>query len=107
MIKIVENDQYTYISVEKSSFSKLTLELPKISSNHLLLELSKNIIIIEDKIALFLKVALDLKAKGKSFVIIQKRINIDDFPEILNITPTLQEAKDILEMEAIERDLDF
>jgi len=56
---------------------------------------------------LLLNLELLLKAKGKSFVIIQKRINIDDFPEILNITPTLQEAKDILEMEAIERDLGF
>ena len=45
MIKVVENDQYTYISVEKSSFSKLTQELPEISSNHLVIELSENIII--------------------------------------------------------------
>ena len=107
MIKIVENDQYTYISVEKSSFSKLTQELPEISSNHLVLELSENIIIVEEKISFFLKAASDLKAKGKSFVIIQKRINIDDFPDVLNIAPTIQEAKDILEMEAIERDLGF
>ena len=107
MIKVVENDQYTYISVEKSSFSKLTQELPEISSNHLVIELSENIIIVEEKISFFLKVALDLKAKGKSFVIIQKRINIDDFPDVLNIAPTIQEAKDILEMEAIERDLGF
>jgi restriction endonuclease S subunit len=81
--------------------------LPKINSNHLLIELSENIIIVEEKISFFLKAASNLKAKGKSFVIIQKRINIDDFPEVLNITPTLQEAKDILEMEAIERDLGF
>ena len=107
MIEIVENDQYTFICVEESSFSEFTRELPKINSNHLLLELSENIIIVEEKISFFLKAASNLKAKGKSFVIIQKRINIDDFPEILNITPTLQEAKDILEMEAIERDLGF
>ena len=48
---------------------------------------------------------LGLKAKNKSFVIIKKGLNINDFPETLNIAPTLQEAKDILEMEAIERDL--
>ena len=107
MIKVVENDQYTYISVEKSSFSKLTQELPEISSNHLVIELSENIIIVEEKISFFLKAASNLKAKGKSFVIIQKRINIDDFPDVLNIAPTIQEAKDILEMEAIERDLGF
>ena len=42
-----------------------------------------------------------------SFVVIKSGINIDDFPESVNIVPTLQEAEDILEMEAIERDLGF
>ena len=106
-MKIVENDQYTFIYVEESSFSKLTLQLSKINSNHLLLELSENIIIVEEKITFFLKVAQNLKSKDKSFVVIKKGGDIDDFPEILNITPTLQEAKDILEMEVIERDLGF
>ena len=36
-----------------------------------------------------------------------EEIDIDDFPESINIVPTLQEAKDIMEMEAIERDLGF
>jgi|TARA_B110000908_G_scaffold29002_1_gene34093 hypothetical protein len=106
-MKVVENDLYTLICVEESSFGNLVIQLPKISSNHTLLKLSENIIIVEEKITFFLKVALDLKVKDKSFVIIKKGLNIDDFPEILNITPTLQEAKDILEMEAIERDLGF
>ena len=64
-----------------------------------------NIKNIEKKINFFLKTASVLKAKNKSFIIIKKGININDFPEILNIAPTLQEAKDILEMENIERDL--
>ena len=33
--------------------------------------------------------------------------NIDEIPEELNMVPTLIEAQDILEMEAIERDLGF
>ena len=60
---------------------------------------------MKKKINFFLKTASVLKAKNKSFIIIKKGININDFPEILNIAPTLQEAKDILEMENIERDL--
>jgi restriction endonuclease S subunit len=106
-MKIIENDEYNLIFVEDLSFGPLESVLLKINTNHLLIELSENIIIVEEKISFFLKAASNLKAKGKSFVIIQKRINIDDFPEVLNITPTLQEAKDILEMEAIERDLGF
>ena len=106
-MKVTENDEYNLIFVEDLSLSPLESVLLKINTNHLLIELSENIIIVEEKISFFLKAASNLKAKGKSFVIIQKRINIDDFPEVLNITPTLQEAKDILEMEAIERDLGF
>jgi restriction endonuclease S subunit len=106
-MKIIENDEYNLIFVEELSLGPLESVLLKINTNHLLIELSENIIIVEEKISFFLKAASNLKAKGKSFVIIQKRINIDDFPEVLNITPTLQEAKDILEMEAIERDLGF
>lgn len=106
-MKIVENDEFNLISVEKSSFNELESLLPKIASNHLLIELSEDIINIENNINFFLKTALDLKVNDKSFIIIKKGININDFPEILNIAPTLQEAKDILEMENIERDLGF
>lgn len=104
-MEIIENDQYNLISIEESSLSLLESKLPKIDNNHLLIELSDKIKNVENKINFFLKIASGLKAKNKSFVIIKKGIQIDDFPEILNIAPTLQEAKDILEMEAIERDL--
>ena len=104
-MKIIENDQYNLISIEEPSLSSLESKLPKIDNNHLLIELSDNIKNIEKKINFFLKTASVLKAKNKSFIIIKKGININDFPEILNIAPTLQEAKDILEMENIERDL--
>ena len=32
---------------------------------------------------------------------------MDDFPEYFNIVPTLIEAEDIIEMEAMERELGF
>ena len=34
-------------------------------------------------------------------------IEIDDFPEELNIVPTLIEAEDIIDMENMERELGF
>ena len=52
-------------------------------------------------------IAEDLNQKGMSFVTIKPSINIDDFPENINIVPTLQEAEDMIEMESIERDLGF
>ena len=104
-MKVTENDEYNLIFVEDLSLSPLESVLLKINTNHLIIELSDNIKNIEKKINFFLKTASVLKAKNKSFIIIKKEININDFPEILNIAPTLQEAKDILEMENIERDL--
>ena len=104
-MKIIENDQYNLISIDGHSLSALESQLPMIDNNHLLLELSDKIKNVENKINFFLKIASGLKAKNKSFIIIKKGIHINNFPEILNIAPTLQEAKDILEIEAIERDL--
>ncbi|WP_340066670.1 ribonuclease Z [Ascidiimonas aurantiaca] len=43
----------------------------------------------------------------KSFVIVTDALQVDDIPDELVIAPTLQEAFDIIEMEDIERDLDF
>ena len=52
-----------------------------------------------DKLALFINEAYN--------VAISKGIEIDEIPDELSIVPTLTEALDILEMEAIERDLGF
>jgi hypothetical protein len=54
-----------------------------------------------------LNIAEQKKENGTSFVVIYKTINIDDLPDNFNIVPTLIEAEDILEMEAMERELGF
>ena len=40
-------------------------------------------------------------------MLVNSDANVSSFPENFNIVPTLQEAEDILEMEAIERELGF
>jgi len=55
----------------------------------------------------FLAISKKHKASKKSFVIVTDKIFIDDIPEDLSTTPTIQEAYDIIEMEEIERDLGF
>ena len=70
-------------------------------------EVSENLNIDDAIISLLLEVAASFKQNGMSFVVVKSGIDIDDFPETLNIVPTLQEAEDVLEMEAIERDLGF
>jgi hypothetical protein len=59
----------------------------------------------EKNISFFLEVTKIQKTNNKSFVVVKNGIDIDKISELLNITPTLVEAEDILEMEAIERDL--
>jgi hypothetical protein len=55
----------------------------------------------------FLSISKKHKLAKKSFVIVSDTISYDNAPEELSITPTIQEAHDIIEMEEIERDLDF
>ncbi|MFI2742906.1 ribonuclease Z [Zhouia sp. PK063] len=55
----------------------------------------------------FLEPSQSHRENGKSFVIVAQNINFNDVPDELVVVPTLQEAKDIIEMEEIERDLGF
>ena len=47
------------------------------------------------------------RQNGHSFVIVTNNIDIDSTPEELIVVPTLIEAKDIIEMEEMERDLNL
>ena len=106
-MKVSKNENYTIVTVDETTFYEFQEKFDDLKSNHLLIEVSGNLNINTEKISLFLNIASAFKAIGMSFVVIKSGIDIDDFPENLNIVPTLQEAEDILEMEAIERDLGF
>lgn len=55
----------------------------------------------------FLQLSNQHRASGKSFVIVTDKVAYDEVPEELIVAPTLKEAKDIVEMEEIERDLEL
>ena len=104
---IQKKDNYTLVRIDADSYDNFTKEIDLLKENHLVVEVSENLNIEDDKISLLLKFGSEFKENGMSFVIIKSGIDIDNFPESLNIVPTLQEAEDVLEMEAIERDLGF
>ncbi|WP_299668663.1 hypothetical protein [uncultured Polaribacter sp.] len=109
---IVEKKKtYTLISSDESSlkeFQKSILnKIELFKKDHLVFDISDEINGSTEDFLLFLKIAEQKQQNGMSFVIINSSVNVDDFPENLNIVPTLQEAEDILEMEAIERSLGF
>ena len=79
----------------------------ELKGKHLLLDLLKWNAITTEQLLLFLEIANEHKKNNTSFIIINAAVNIDNVPETLNIAPTLLEAEDILEMEAIQRELGF
>ncbi|GAA0722604.1 ribonuclease Z [Aquimarina litoralis] len=60
-----------------------------------------------DDINEFLRVSNKHKANKRSFVIVTDQVSYDESPKEITIVPTLIEALDLIEMEEIERDLDF
>lgn len=99
--------KYKLINIDQEQWIGFDDKFPGIEGHHVVLQLSEKLNISEDKISLLLNIANNQRENGMSFVVIQRDIDIDSFPEELNIVPTLQEAEDVLEMEAIERDLGF
>ena len=99
--------EYFLLESNADSFDAIEQEFSYLKVNHIVIKLSDNLNISEEILSLFLDKAKALKKNGMSFVVVKKGIDVDDFSEELNIVPTLQEAEDVLEMEAIERDLGF
>lgn len=53
----------------------------------------------------FLAISNEHRSSNKSFVLVSDNVSFEDIPEEICLVPTIQEAKDIIEMEEIERDL--
>ena len=110
-MKIEKKEKYTLISSDENSFSDFYNSfLKKVSlleKEHLIIQILDNFNAKTEDFLLFLSIAEQKKENGTSFVIINKTINMDDFPENFNIVPTFIEALDIIEMEAMERELGF
>jgi hypothetical protein len=110
-MQIKEATNYTLITSDENSlkeFQKSVFEkINTFETAHLILRISEDINIENKEFLLFLSVAEQKQENSTSFVIVNATINADDYPENLNIVPTLQEAEDILEMETIERALGF
>ena len=108
---ISKQKNYTHIKRTQNSvnlfFKEIEKHYPEIVKEHLIIHFSeKNSLIIEE-LLLFLELNNQHRKNGASFVVVCNGINIDEIPDEMNIIPTFTEALDILEMDAIERDLGF
>jgi len=110
-MKIEKKSNYILISSDEKTFEEFynsfQKEIKNIENEHIIVKISDKINSNTKEISLFLNYAEIKRENGSSFIIIEPNVDADDFPETFNIVPTLQEAKDVLEMEEIERELGF
>jgi len=100
---ILKNDKKA-ITGFFADFSKKYINF---KDKNIILDFSSDKEVIIDNILLFLPLSEQHRNNGMSFVIVVNGIEVDNVPDEIVIVPTLREAKDIVEMENIERDLGF
>jgi len=79
----------------------------KIKNDHIIVNLFFFSKLTADDVMEFLELSKDHRKMKKSFVIVTEKVSYDQVPEEICVVPTIQEARDIIEMEEIERDLDL
>ena len=107
---IFDKDGNTSIVYQENSSITTFLEnlnkaYTKVKDDNLILNLFSFEKLTSGDVLEFLELSNKHKENGKSFVIVTNKVAYDEVPEEIMVTPTLQEAKDIIEMEEIERDL--
>ena len=78
---------------------------PKLKKDHLIINLFSFAQLGTGELLEFLDLSNQHRGANKSFVLVTNKVNYDDIPDEICVVPTLQEARDIIEMEDIERDL--
>jgi hypothetical protein len=108
---VTKKKNYTHIKQSQNSVNLLITEFKnrysEFEGEHIIIDFSEKINTRIEELLLFLNISKQHRNNGTSFVLVCKGINIDEIPDEINIIPTFTEALDILEMDAIERDLGF
>ena len=110
-MKVEKKSKYTYLKQTQETVNLFFNELLKnhvdYEKEHLIIHFSEKINVNIKELLLFLDLNSQHRKNGTSFVLICKSVNIDEIPNEINVVPTFTEAIDILEMDAIERELGF
>lgn len=108
-MKLHQKENYTLIQSDSGSLNlfieEFNLKFNLVKDEHLVIDLL-NVPIKESKdlIALY-ETSTIHRNRNKSFIIVSKNIEIDQLPEDFIVVPTLHEALDTVELEAIEREI--
>lgn len=108
---IDRNENITLFTQETASIQELVQKIEqsygKYKNDNIIVNLSSlNNITLQDIIE-FLRLSNNHRKAKHSFVLVINNFDIDQTPDEIVVVPTLQEAYDIIEMEEIERDLEF
>lgn len=86
---------------------KVTAEYHNFKDKNLILDLSQDGELSLNGMLAFLPLSNKHRKAKKSLVLVAPDFDYDDAPDEMVIVPTLLEARDVIEMEEIERDLGF
>jgi len=101
----------TIVTQEQKSIpvliDKITSSYEKFKNDNIVINLTVwNEVSISD-ILEFLQISNQHRKKKLSFVVVTDKANLNEMPDEIVVVPTMHEAYDIIEMEEMERDLDF
>ena len=80
---------------------------PRIQNDHLVINLFSFGKLSTSDLLEFLELSNRHRGAGKSFVLVTNAISYEHIPDEICVVPTLKEARDVIEMEEIERDLEL
>ncbi len=107
----IRKEEHTIIEAENDSVvdfsSDLTKRHEEFKTENVIIDLSKYKSLELEELLAFLELSNVHREENKSFVIINKAIPTEKIPDELVVVPTMQEAKDMIQMDEIQRDLGF
>lgn len=99
----------TIVFQEKTSLAtfleNLNRAYPKIKHDNIIVNLFSFQKLTSGDVLEFLNISNTHRASNRSFVLVTSKVSYDEVPDEITLVPSIQEAKDIIEMEEIERDL--
>lgn len=109
-MKIEHSENFVIVKKDSNQLENFIIALETKINNQLrdknliidLLDLSE---LNSNLLKLFLKLIVICKRSNNSFIIVNNHINLNEVSDEIMVVPTIQEAKDIVEMEIIEREL--
>ncbi|WP_411031792.1 ribonuclease Z [Spongiimicrobium sp. 3-5] len=106
-----KNGNTTIVFQENISLKKFLENLektyPKLKNDHIIVNLFSFTKLSAGDILEFLHISNTHRSAKKSFVLVTNKVSYEEVPDEISVVPTVQEAKDIIMMEEIERDLDL